>query len=423
VPHQCVAIVDPYSSGALLAGALHRLGVRCLAVRSSPRLPPAMKTRFDASIFAAVIDHDADLDATLGALAPHQPGHIVAGFESGVRLAEQLGERLGLPTNAPARRDARRDKFLMWETVRRAGLRTGRHFQSGRPDELLRWGREAGAWPLIAKPPSSAASDMIFCCTDEGALRHAAETILAEPNALGERNHAVVVQEMLDGVEFVVDTVSVDGRHKVTAYWEYGRTRAGGPPVGYDSMTLLPYVGRRQAALRAYAFRVLDALGIVFGPAHCELMWMDGEPVLMEVGARLSAGINAELSRICGGICQLDETVDAIVAPQAFLDSLDRRVTLQRRAANVFLHPQRPGTLKRVNHLDALARLPTLHSMSIQTTPGEMVKRVAGRATLVAADMRAIRRDMALIRRLERTGLFETDPQTNGHPEDLPCHR
>ena len=186
-------------------------------------------------------------------------------------------------------------------------------------------------------------------------------------------------------------------------------------------MTLLPYGGRRQAALRAYAFRVLDALGIRFGPAHCELMWVDGEPVLMEVGARLSAGINAELSRICGGICQLDETVDAILAPEAFLGSLNQRATLQRRAANVFLHPQRPGTLRRVNHLDALATLPTLHSMSIQMTPGEPVRRVAGRVTLVAAGMRALRRDMARVRRLERAGLFDTDPLTDSKPEELPC--
>lgn len=380
-----------------------------------------MKTRFEPALFAAVIDHGADLDDTLRALAPHQPGHIVAGFESGVLLAEQLGERLGVPTNVPAHREARRDKFLMWETIRQAGLRTARHFRSERPEELLRWGREAGTWPLIAKPPSSVASDMIFCCENEGSLRHAAETILAKPNALGERNRAVVAQALLEGVEFVVDTVSVDGHHKVTAYWEYGRPSEGAAPIGYDSMTLLPYGGRRQAALRAYAFRVLDALGIRFGPAHCELMWVDGEPVLMEVGARLSAGINAELSRICGGICQLDETVDAILAPEAFLGSLNQRATLQRRAANVFLHPQRPGTLRRVNHLDALATLPTLHSMSIQMTPGEPVRRVAGRVTLVAAGMRALRRDMARVRRLERAGLFDTDPLTDSKPEELPC--
>jgi hypothetical protein len=172
-------------------------------------------------------------------------------------------------------------------------------------------------------------------------------------------------------------------------------------------MTLLPYEGERQDTLRSYVFRALDALGIGFGPAHCEVMLVDGEPVLMEVGARLSAGVNAVLSRVCGGICQLDETADAILAPKKFLESLSRQPALERRAVNVFLVPRQLGRLKRVNHLDALARLPTLHSMSIQTEPGELLKRVAGRVTLIAEDIRALERDMASIRVLEAAGLFD----------------
>ena len=112
-------------------------------------------------------------------------------------------------------------------------------------------------------------------------------------------------------------------------------------------MTLLPYTGELQEALRSYAFEVLDALAIRFGPAHCELMWVDGTPVLVEVGARLSAGSNAVLSRVCGGVCQLDETVEAILAPDRFLATLNNQPRLQRRAVNVFLSPQRQGRLAR----------------------------------------------------------------------------
>jgi hypothetical protein len=45
-------------------------------------------------------------------------------------------------------------------------------------------------------------------------------------------------------------------------------------------MTLLPYDRERQEALQSYAFKVFDALTIDFGPAHRELMWVDGQPVL-----------------------------------------------------------------------------------------------------------------------------------------------
>lgn len=391
----------------MLAEALHRRHARCVAIQSSPRLPQAMKSRFDPTMFATVIDHHLDVAATVRAVSPYAPTHVVAGFESGVALADRLSEELGLPTNGTAQSEARRDKYLMWETIRQSGLRVAPHFRSHRLDEILQWSRQAATWPLIVKPSKSVASDKVFCCGDEMAVRRAAESIVSEPNILGDANDVVLVQEFIDGTEFVVDTVSVDGQRKVTAYWEYSRPSGHASRMGYDAMTLLPYEGERQDTLRSYVFRVLDALGIRFGPAHCEVMLVDGEPVLMEVGARLSAGVNAVLSRVCGGICQLDETADAILAPKQFLGSLSRQPALERWAVNVFLVPRQLGRLKRVNHLDALAQLPTLHSMSIQTEPGELLKRVAGRVTLIAEDGRALERDMASIRVLEAAGLFE----------------
>ena len=91
-------------------------------------------------------------------------------------------------------------------------------------------------------------------------------------------------------------------------------------------MELLPYAGKRQSALLAYTSRVLDALEIRHGPAHTELIWGDGAgPVLVETGARLSAGNNAVLSRLCGGPCALDLTVEAIVDPEHFLAADQRR--------------------------------------------------------------------------------------------------
>jgi hypothetical protein len=36
-------------------------------------------------------------------------------------------------------------------------------------------------------------------------------------------NDAVVVQEYLTGVEYVVDTVSRHGKHKVVALWAYDK--------------------------------------------------------------------------------------------------------------------------------------------------------------------------------------------------------
>jgi hypothetical protein len=211
----------------------------------------------------------------------------------------------------------------------------------------------------------------------------------------------------------IVDIVSYDDRRTITAYWQYSRpaTPVSGNFVCYDAMILLPYHGERQEILQSYAFKVLDALAIHFGPAHCELMWVDNEPVLIEVATRLTAGINSVLSGICGGICQLDETANAILDPGHFLASLNQEPRLQRRAANVFLMPECQGRLVRLHGLDEIRHLPTLHSMSVSAQPGDTLNRVAGLVTLVHEDIQSIERDINSIRKLVRGGLFEVEDQ------------
>jgi len=335
------------------------------------------------------------------------------GGESGVELAETLADELGLPTNGAGLCEARRDKYLMAEAADARGLRTAAQFQSSDIEEIVDWTRNKLKWPVIVKPPRSVASDGVAFCRSAGEVREAADRILSGTNVLGCRNAAVLVQEFLEGTEYIVDTVNLDGRRKTTGIWEYSRPPAGttGEFVSYDAMTLLPYDGARQEALQAYAFKVLDALAVNFGPAQCELMWVDGEPVLVEAAARLSGGIGALLSGICGGISQIDETIDMLLEPARFLASMDERPRLQRRAVNLFLVPHRRGRLVRVRGLDEIRRLPTLHSASVSAQPGDMLKRVAGVVTLIDADIRSIERDVGVIRGLESEGMFEVETQ------------
>ena len=405
----CVAIVDPFSSGAMLAESLVSRGATCVAIESSPHLPKSMKSHFDPASFCELIQHRHDLQVTLRALRSHRPIHVIAGFESGVELAEVLAEQLNVPCNAITDRASRRDKFLMTEAVKRRGLRTALQFQSRDLDELAAWVRHHLDWPVIAKPPKSVASDHVRLCRDERELREAATSILVETNFLGESNPRVLVQEYLRGTEYVVDTVSHEGLAKLTAIWRYDRPAGRDDFICYDAMRLLPYQGPRQDALRDYAFEVLYALGIRFGPAHCELMWVGEEPVFVELGARLSAGINAVLSRICGGPCQLDETVNVLLAPDQFRSTLDDIPRLDRHAVNVFLMPARPGRLVRTHHVDRLQQLPTLYSLSLATDPGDELLRVAGRVTLVDQNVQAIENDIAVIRALEQDGIFEVE--------------
>ena len=409
MPRAPVAIVDPYSAGALLSAALVERGVPCVAIESSSTHPASMKSHYKPDTFIDVIRHEGDFDRTLHRVRRHGPTHVMAGFESGVELAERLSGRLGLPANEPELREARRDKYLMNEAVKRYGLRTALQFRSGDVEELLGWVRDTLDWPVIVKPPKSVASDHVYCCRNSEQLRKAAGSILSEVNVLGASNPVAIVQEFLEGPEYVIDMVSVDARAKLTAVWQYDRPEGTREFICYDAMRLLPYTGQRQAALQAYAIDVLKAVGIRFGPSHCEMIWRGDEPVLVEIGARLTGGVNAVVSRHCSGICQLDETINAILAPDAFMAGLDTRPELQRHAVNVFLATPRRGKLIRTRHVEDIKALSTVYSMSVATQSGVMLKHVSGLITLISDDPRAIDRDIEIIRGYERDGIFEVE--------------
>lgn len=401
-------IVDPFSSGSLLAGQLNELGFRCIMVQSTPEIPQVFRRSHRPENFCAIIRYCDNIEATATRLREHGVSAVIAGCELGVELADLLSEDLGLPSNGTALSAARRNKFLMARRVASHGLRIPNQVCSHRLNELLDWTRQHGSWPVIVKPVSSCASDGVCRCESEAEVEAAFEGIMTRRTVLGRESDEVLVQEYLEGTEYVVDTVSCAGRHRIAAFWRYGR-RPDDSSAGYDSMELLPYDGDIQTQLFSFATAVQNALGVKYGPAHCELMWHDGLITFVESATRLTAGSNAVLSRVCGAVCQLDLTIDAYSNSTAFLERANEPQTLERRAAQFFLMPRREGRLLAVPRLDEIRGLRSFHRVSVGAAMGEPAPRVAGLVTLIHRDPDMIAEDIRAIRVLEDNGLYEID--------------
>jgi len=401
-----VAVVDAYSSGALLAPAFAKHGHECVAIHSRREVPELFHSSFNPDDFVAIVHADNGASATAAELAGLDVRHVLAGSEPGVELADELCERMGLAANGAAQRVARRDKYLMGEAVRSRGLRAPAQFHSPRLDELRGWVDDHVWWPVVAKPLRSVASDSVVVCRTEAELGRAHGAIVDRKDVLGNVNESVLVQEFVDGQEYAVDTVSYTGHHRVAALWCYHRAPSGlAASVFYDAIELLSYEGERQESLIAYAAGVLDALEIRYGPAHTELIWADGEgPVLVETGARLSAGNNATLSRLCGGPCALDLAVEACLDPERFLAATPP-LRLTGTAMNCFLIPPQGHRLRARPHLDKIRELASFHRMSIAQSPRRHP--VVGVVTLIHPDRRVAHDDLGRLRDLERTRLYE----------------
>ncbi|PKR39010.1 hypothetical protein CU560_12445 [Serratia ureilytica] len=90
-------------------------------------------------------------------------------------------------------------------------------------------------------------------------------------NQLNLKNEVIVLQPFIEGEEYVVDTVSYQGRHKICAIWKMGKGSYNGADSICEFTELTSFDAQNHAQLKDYIFSCLDALGITFGAAHSEL--------------------------------------------------------------------------------------------------------------------------------------------------------
>ena len=79
-------------------------------------------------------------------------------------------------------------------------------------------------------------------------------------NGLGGVNEGALVQEYLDGTEYVVDSVSRNGVHRICAIWEYDKRSVNGANFVYFGMKLNSARGDREREIVDYAVQVLGEL-------------------------------------------------------------------------------------------------------------------------------------------------------------------
>jgi biotin carboxylase len=414
-----VAIVDAYSTAALLPAEFRRRGWRCVHVRGTPRIPEIFRPHYRPDDFAAEIVHDGDIEATAAELARWSPRAVLSGAETsnGVELTDALGSRLGCPSNDPSLSRARRDKFEMIETVRAHGLKTARQFKAGSLEAALAWAEALGDWPVVVKPVRSVGTDSVFFCHTPGEVQAAFEAIFGRPNRIDVMNDAVLLQSLLRGTQYFVNTVSHQGRHYVTEVWGESKPLVDKAAFINGLEYLLPYRGEIQDALVAYTRGVLDALGVREGPSHTELMLTGEGPVLVETASRMQGSVDHEAVVRALGHSQVTATVDCVLDPQAMVRSLEDGYRVHRWIYCVALVSEQDGIIRDRPGLALLEGLPSFVSMIRIPPVGARLRRTVdlfsgpGIVYLVHEDAKTLRRDYEQIRQWERDkALFHVVP-------------
>ncbi|MCR5592575.1 MAG: ATP-grasp domain-containing protein [Saccharofermentans sp.] len=283
-----------------------------------------------------IIREDESYEKTLARIKELDPVVVVAGSESGVPLATRLADDLGLPGNPAENIPQMTRKDMMHEALKKAGIRyiKGRKIKS--VEEALEFCKENKFTDAVVKPLQSAASQGLFLCNNLSDVENAVNTLLKMQDIFGRPITEVIIQERIRGTEYIVNTVSCNGVHKMNSMLRYKKqiTPEGG--YIYDYIETISRLESGHSEMVQYALKVADAIGIKYGMVHGEYVIDKTGPVLIEVNCRpMGCSMTAEFLDSIYGQHETDTTLDCYLDPDKFMANLNKPY-----------RPKRKGVLK-----------------------------------------------------------------------------
>jgi biotin carboxylase len=420
---RAAVIVDPMSTGAVLAQHLVSRGYLCVRVLSQeyPAEVLAMVPPGCAGLeYHATIQHGDSVEETAKAIASLPDIEVLAimpGLEFGVNLSDELCEVLGMRGNRAQSTRLRRDKYLMGEAIRSSGTRAviqGRVSSSTEVDEFIAK-HKPSPFKLVVKPIDDAGSQDVALCSNKDEVQAALKRIQSHTNLCGNKNASALVQEYLEGTEYVVDTVSRGGKHKVTAMWRYDKRKVNGGAFVYFGLYLEETSAPDKQEMIEYVKKCLDALEVKDGPGHSEVIYTSTGPCLVEVGARCHGGEGGwvDSATQCIGHSQVSATLDAYLNPTAFDALPEQPPAFKGHCCEVNLVSYNRGQIVGVN-LDEIKSLKSYakHEMFIGEG-AQLVKTVdllgsPGSVFLLHEKKETVQKDCELIRQMEVDGAIFT---------------
>lgn len=256
---------------------------------------------------------------------------------------------LGLPGITARAARLTRDKHAMRDAFAAKGCRVPLYqkLTDGGDAELTDAVRRL-SFPLVVKPTSGFASTGVSLVRTLEELREAVDLVrsindtkLAKVDASsGTKVSGIILEQFIDGPEHTAEIFCRDGKVTVLTVGHKGNPK--GPWFEEDIYrTPAPLTDELIEAISEQAALGVAALGIDFGPAHCELRLKDGrEPFVLEIGARVGGSGSCHfLVETATGVNYLGEQMKACAGLSTDLDFSRRYVRHVRQYAGQYIIP------------------------------------------------------------------------------------
>ncbi|MFJ9829534.1 ATP-grasp domain-containing protein [Streptomyces sp. NPDC101160] len=298
----------------------------------------------------------------------HDIGTVLhLGAEESMPPAVAEAEALGVSPNPASAVTVLNDKAAMRALLAEHGLSQVRSESAATADEVA---AAVGRLPLpvVVKPARASGSRGVALIRDHADLEEWTERVTE-----GAVAGPYLVEEYLQGPEYSVETLSVDGVHHVVGITAKSTT---GAPYFVETSHIhpAPLGDEERAAIHVVVTGLLDLAGYRFGPAHTEVILTGRGPRIVESQTRL------------GG--------DRIPLLIETASDFDIEAAIFRTLAGAPVEPPRPrhtasvgffflpaGRLDSVEGLDAIRALPYVQALHFPFAPGDELPRTTSSFT------------------------------------------
>ncbi len=315
-----VLIVECLSSSINYLKDLEERGYEA-AVLESPIIRKNQPAWYSYDLFGAkqprILSRQAKYEDTLKLVKKLKPVLIVTGADHGLEMCLRLSHDLGLKNNKLENLPKMRDKFISQETLKKAGIRCIESVRYKNFKQALDFFKKHNN-KIVVKPAKGVSSIGVSVCTSQKQLRKSIALASSKQN-YSVTNKMPILQEFIDGEEYIVDTVSCNGIAKVSSVYHYHKKQIPGYAPVYSWTTSHSPNEKEIKPIVDYALKVVKAVGVEWGPVHGEYKVDKNGPVLIETNCRIPGGSmpNTFLNAIWGHH-ETDLVLDAYLNPKKF---------------------------------------------------------------------------------------------------------
>ena len=341
------------------------LGLRVAAIDRNPDAPG-----FADADATEVVDF-ADVAAAVEAARRLEPdGVLTIASDRAVPVVAAVAEALGVPGIGPETARLATNKVAMRTALGEAGIPQPRFAAVRTLADAQTAVHEVGL-PAVLKPADSAGQRGLSVVRSADELQPRLDDALAESQA-GE----AIVERFLDGVE--VNCLAVARGGDVTVLTLSDRRRPDGEGFGVCLAHVFPTTidGAAAAEAERVAAASVRALGLVDSVAYPQLLVSPDGVRVVEIAARVPAGLMDEVSRIGIGVDLVEVALLQALGepvPDELLRPSDRR-PLAIRFLTAEPGPLPVGVVRSVNGLDRSLASPGVIGADSYIVPGETIR-------------------------------------------------